>query len=122
MTHLTTKLAPKRYRPFTIVKKISDVVFQLELPHQWKIHNVFHASLLTPYDTILTPFSLSPMTDTVVDSLPMLFLAYCTLVDSDDVMSDNDQVVPRGSDLDPVPLLTDCAFGLSSSFLSCSRR
>jgi len=21
----------------------------LELPHQWKIHNVFHASLLTPY-------------------------------------------------------------------------
>jgi hypothetical protein len=25
------------------------VVFQLELPHQWKIHNVFHASLLTPY-------------------------------------------------------------------------
>jgi hypothetical protein len=25
------------------------VVFQLELPNQWKIHNVFHASLLTPY-------------------------------------------------------------------------
>jgi hypothetical protein len=41
-------------------------------------------------DTILTPFSLSPMTDTAVDSLPELFLAYCTLADSDDVMSDND--------------------------------
>jgi hypothetical protein len=25
------------------------VVFQLELPYQWKIHNVFHALLLTPY-------------------------------------------------------------------------
>jgi hypothetical protein len=25
------------------------VVFQLELPHQWKIHNVFHASLFSPY-------------------------------------------------------------------------
>jgi hypothetical protein len=25
------------------------MVFQLELPHQWKIYNVFHASLLTPY-------------------------------------------------------------------------
>jgi hypothetical protein len=49
MTHPTAKLASKRYRPFTIVKKVSDVVFQLELPHQWKIHNVFHASLLTPY-------------------------------------------------------------------------
>jgi hypothetical protein len=48
-THSTTKLAPKRYGPFTIKKGISDVIFQLELSHQWKIHNVFHASLLTPY-------------------------------------------------------------------------
>jgi hypothetical protein len=48
-THPTAKLAPKWYSPFKIKKKISDVVFQLELPHQWKIHNVFHASLLTPY-------------------------------------------------------------------------
>jgi hypothetical protein len=48
-THPTAKLAPKRYGPFTINKKVSDVVFQLELPYQWKIHNIFHASLLTPY-------------------------------------------------------------------------
>jgi hypothetical protein len=73
-------------------------------------------------DTILTPFSLSSMTDTAVDSLPELFLAYCMLADSDDIMSDNDQVVPRGSDSDPVPLLTGCAFGLSSSFLSRFRQ
>jgi hypothetical protein len=49
MTHPITKLAPKQYGPFTITKRVSDVVFQLELPHQWKVHNVFHASLLTPY-------------------------------------------------------------------------
>jgi hypothetical protein len=73
-------------------------------------------------DTILTPFSLSPTTDTAVDSLPTLFLAYCTLVDSDDMMSDNDRAVPQGLALNPVPLLTDYAFGLSLSFLSCSRR
>jgi hypothetical protein len=73
-------------------------------------------------DMILTPFSTSPTTDTVVDSLPTLFLAYCTLADSDDIMSDNDRVVPQGSDLDPVPLLTDCALGLSPSFFSHSRR
>jgi hypothetical protein len=73
-------------------------------------------------DTILTPFSLSPMTDMAVDSLPELFLAYCTLVDSDDIMSNDDRVVPRGSDLDPVPLLTGCALGLSPSFLSLSRQ
>jgi hypothetical protein len=41
-------------------------------------------------DMILTPFSLSPTTDTAVDSLPILFLAYYTLADSDDVMSDDD--------------------------------
>jgi hypothetical protein len=55
-THPTAKLAPKQYGPFTIKKKVSDVVFQLELPHQWKIHNVFHASLLSPYvETELHP-------------------------------------------------------------------
>jgi hypothetical protein len=73
-------------------------------------------------DTILTPFSLSPTTDTAVDFLPALFLAYCTLADSDDVVSIDDRVTPRGSTLDPVPLLTNCAFGLRPSFLSCSRR
>jgi RNase H-like domain found in reverse transcriptase/Integrase zinc binding domain/Chromo (CHRromatin Organisation MOdifier) domain len=49
LTHLKAKLDAKRYGPFTITKVISPVVFQLELPLQWKIHNVFHASLLTPY-------------------------------------------------------------------------
>jgi hypothetical protein len=50
--------------------------------------------LFTEYDMILTPFSLSPMTDMAVDSLPELFLAYCTLADSNDIMSDDDRVVP----------------------------
>ena len=48
-THPTAKLAPKRYGPFRILKKVSDIMYQLELPPQWKIHNVFHTSLLTPY-------------------------------------------------------------------------
>jgi hypothetical protein len=62
------------------------------------------------------------MTDTAVDSLPTLFLAYCTLADSDDILSIDDRVTPRGSALDPVPLLTNCAFRLGPSFLSRSRR
>ena len=28
---------------------MSNTVYQLEIPWQWKIHNVFHANLLTPY-------------------------------------------------------------------------
>jgi hypothetical protein len=47
--HQKTKLAPKRYGPFTVEKEISLVAYQLHLPVSWGIHNVFHASLLSPY-------------------------------------------------------------------------
>jgi hypothetical protein len=45
----TAKLGPKRYGPFKVVKQLSEAVYRLEIPRQWKIHNVFHANLLTPY-------------------------------------------------------------------------
>ena len=45
----TWKLAPKRYRPFTITHKISPVAYHLNLPMHLKIHDIFHADLLTPY-------------------------------------------------------------------------
>ena len=48
-THPTAKLAPKWYGPFMVKRKVSDVIFQLELPDQWRVHNVFHTSLLSPY-------------------------------------------------------------------------
>jgi Chromo (CHRromatin Organisation MOdifier) domain len=48
-SHPTKKFAPKRYGPFTITDVISPVVYRLTLPLSWKIHNVFHVSLLTPY-------------------------------------------------------------------------
>jgi hypothetical protein len=43
------KLAPKRHGPFTITKQVSPVAYKLDLPMGWTIHDVFHASLLTPY-------------------------------------------------------------------------
>ena len=43
------KLSPKRHGPFKIGKVLSPITYQLELPPQWKIHDVFHADLLTPY-------------------------------------------------------------------------
>jgi hypothetical protein len=49
LPYLTKKLAPRQFRPFKVVAKISNVAYQLELPPTWKIHNSFHASLLTPY-------------------------------------------------------------------------
>ena len=47
--HQKTKLAPKRYGPFKIIKEISPVTYQIKLLASWGIHDVFHASLLTPY-------------------------------------------------------------------------
>jgi hypothetical protein len=49
MKHQKTKLAPKRYSPFKIIKEIFPVAYQLELPAAWGIHPTFHASLLSPY-------------------------------------------------------------------------
>jgi hypothetical protein len=49
ITHPTHKLRAKRYGPFKIIKAISHVAYQLQLPPTWKIHNVFHASYLSPY-------------------------------------------------------------------------
>ena len=43
------KFTPKREGPFKIKKVLSSLSYQLELPKLWKIHLVFHASLLTPY-------------------------------------------------------------------------
>ena len=41
------KLDQKRDRPFRIVKDIGQEAFQLELPEEWIIHNVFNKDLLT---------------------------------------------------------------------------
>jgi hypothetical protein len=49
LPYKSSKLAPKCYGPFSITQKISDTTYKLKLPPTWKIHNTFHAGLLTPY-------------------------------------------------------------------------
>ena len=49
LPHQGSKLNPKCYGPFKVLKEISPVAFKLELPISWTIHLVFHTSLLTPY-------------------------------------------------------------------------
>jgi len=49
LPHQKAKLNPKHLGPFKIVQEISPVAYRLKLPTNWRIHNVFHASLLTPY-------------------------------------------------------------------------
>ena len=43
------KFTPKREGPFTITKVLSLITYQLCLSKTWKIHLVFHTSLLSPY-------------------------------------------------------------------------
>ena len=45
----TKKLAPKQEGPFEISQVISPTAYHLQLPPTWKIHNVFHTSLLLTY-------------------------------------------------------------------------
>ena len=54
LPYQATKLNPKRYGPFPIEKALSPVAYWLTLPHNWRIHNVFHASLLSPYAETMT--------------------------------------------------------------------
>ena len=44
------KLKPKREGPFTITEVLSTWTYRLDLPSQWRIHPVFHASLLSLYE------------------------------------------------------------------------
>jgi Integrase zinc binding domain len=49
LSHPTAKLRPKRFGPFRVTKVISPCVYRIKLPPHWKIHDVFHASLLSAY-------------------------------------------------------------------------
>src|ERR1700678_3729091 len=48
-TNYHKKMAPKHEGPFEIEEVLGPVTYQLKLPESWRIHKVFHATLLRPY-------------------------------------------------------------------------
>ncbi|KAK3521850.1 hypothetical protein QTP70_018584 [Hemibagrus guttatus] len=55
------KLNPRYIGPFTILRQINDVPYELQLPHQYHISPTFHVSLLKSFtDSVLPPPSVEP--------------------------------------------------------------
>ena len=48
-TNYHKKISPRREGPFEIEDVLGPLTYRLKLPETWKIHNVFHATLLKPY-------------------------------------------------------------------------
>ncbi len=48
-TQPKAKLSDKRHGPFEITDILGPVTYCLKLPPKWRIHPVFHTSLLAPY-------------------------------------------------------------------------
>ncbi|KAJ2925505.1 hypothetical protein H1R20_g11592, partial [Candolleomyces eurysporus] len=49
LPYQSKKIAPKREGPFRIKEVLSPVNYRLKLPEHWRIHDVFHATLLSPF-------------------------------------------------------------------------
>ena len=49
LRHESKKLAPKREGPFKIIEVLNPLNYRLSLPKSWRIHPVFHASLLSAF-------------------------------------------------------------------------
>ena len=59
------KLQPRFYGPYKIIQKVGEVAYELELPLESKIHNIFHVSNLKKVvgQQIVTYSELPPLDD-----------------------------------------------------------
>jgi len=65
------KITTKCEGPFKILETLGPVNYQLKLPDKWKIHDSFHATLLTPYTEMCVhgPNNTQPPPD-IIDGKP----------------------------------------------------
>ncbi|RVW67108.1 Retrovirus-related Pol polyprotein from transposon 17.6 [Vitis vinifera] len=68
------KLQPRNYGPFKVIDRIGTVAYQLQLPPDAQIHNVFHVSLLKPAHASIQDCSSLPISNTSTTLLPQAIL------------------------------------------------
>jgi len=56
----TRKFTPRLYGPFKVFEKKGNWAFKLDIPARWKIHPVFHISLLEPFKVSDRPNKKQP--------------------------------------------------------------
>jgi hypothetical protein len=60
------KLDAKLHGPFKVMKSMSPTALKFELPSRWRIHNVFHVSLIEPFRIASNPIRDPPDLDAIV--------------------------------------------------------
>ncbi len=67
---LCPKLLPRFMGPFTVTKLIGPTAVQLALPQHFQIHNVFHVSLIKPYNGTRESEHIIPTPAAYIDGTP----------------------------------------------------
>ena len=72
--HAYQKLDKRYYGPFSVLARVGHVANKLELPSTFKLHSVFHISVLKPYHGN-NPTISHPLLELSVDNNPLLLSA-----------------------------------------------
>jgi hypothetical protein len=64
---ISHKLSPQRVGPFTVVKPVGKLAFELDIPPTWKIHRVISIAHLEPYKADPFDRSIPALPDTIAD-------------------------------------------------------
>ena len=67
-----SKMTKRYYGPFRITARMGKVAYQLQLPDQSRIHNVFHISLLKPYVATDQPQDSVDLPPVAMDNEPVV--------------------------------------------------
>lgn len=65
--YASSKVTPRREGPFKILEVLNPWNYQLKLPPTWKIHPIFHTTLLTPHkeNNVYGKMKITPLAELI---------------------------------------------------------